>query len=72
MLIPRDTSRLGIIIEFKRIKDISSKTMDEGVREALHQIEENKYEAELQDSNVYPLITDLLAIASWVLIVYAS
>lgn len=52
MLIPRDTSRLGIIIEFKRIKDTSSKTMDEGVKEALNQIEENKYEAELQDRNV--------------------
>ncbi len=52
MLIPRDISRLGIIIEFKRIKDTSSKTMDEGVKEALNQIEENRYEAELQDRGI--------------------
>ncbi|WP_238916680.1 AAA family ATPase [Clostridium sp. YIM B02555] len=52
MLIPRDISKLGIIIEFKRIKDTASKTIDEGVKEALDQIEKNKYEAELQDRGV--------------------
>jgi hypothetical protein len=52
MLIPKDTSKLGIIIEFKRIKDTSPKTIDEGALEALKQIEENRYEAELQDRNV--------------------
>ena len=52
MLIPKDTSKLGIIIEFKRIKDTAPKTIDEGVDEALKQIEENRYEAELQDRNV--------------------
>ncbi|WP_160683850.1 AAA family ATPase [Clostridium sp. C2-6-12] len=52
MLIPRNPSKLGIIIEFKRIKDTSPKTMDQGVKEALDQIEENKYEAELQDRGI--------------------
>jgi hypothetical protein len=52
MLIPRDISKLGIIIEFKRIKDTASKTIDEGVQEALNQIGENRYEAELQDRGV--------------------
>ncbi|MDF2885172.1 MAG: hypothetical protein K0R54_5744, partial [Clostridiaceae bacterium] len=52
MLIPRDISKLGIIIEFKRIKDTASKTIDEGGKEALDQIEKNKYEAELQDRGV--------------------
>ncbi|AGF59150.1 hypothetical protein B0P06_002516 [Clostridium saccharoperbutylacetonicum] len=52
MLIPRDISKLGIIIEFKRIKDTASKTIDEGVKEALDQIGKNKYEAELQDRGV--------------------
>ena len=42
----------GIIIEFKRIKDTAPKTIDEGVNEALKQIEENRYEAELEDRNV--------------------
>ena len=52
MLIPKDTSKLGIIIEFKRIKDTAPKTIDEGALEALNQIEEKEYEAELQDRNV--------------------
>ena len=52
MLIPRNPSKLGIIIEFKRVKDTSPKTIDEGVKEALDQIEENKYEAELQDRGI--------------------
>ena len=52
MLIPKDTSKLGIIIEFKRIKDIAPKTIDEGANEALKQIEEKEYEAELEDRNV--------------------
>ena len=52
MLIPRNSLKLGIIIEFKRIKDTSPKTMDEGALEALNQIEEKEYEAELQDRNV--------------------
>lgn len=52
MLIPKDTSKLGIIIEFKRIKDTSPKTIDEGVNEALNQIEEKKYEVELEDRDI--------------------
>ena len=59
MLIPRNPSKLGIIIEFKRIKDTPLKTMDEGVKDALDQIEENKYEAELQDRG----ITDIWKLA---------
>jgi hypothetical protein len=31
MLIPKDNSKLGIIIEFKRIKDTSPKIIDGGV-----------------------------------------
>ena len=52
MLIPRDKTKLGIIIEFKRIKDTAPKTIDEGVNEALKQIEENKYEEELKDRDI--------------------
>ena len=53
------TIKFRIIIEFKRIKDTSPKTMDEGVNEALDQIEENKYDAELQDRG----ITDIWKLA---------
>ena len=52
MLIPKDKTKLGIIIEFKRIKDTALKTIDEGVSEALKQIEENKYEEELKDRDI--------------------
>ncbi|WP_252237947.1 AAA family ATPase [Clostridium sp. VAP51] len=52
MLIPKDTSKLGIIMEFKKIDDFMSKSIEKGIEEALNQIEENKYEAELRERNV--------------------
>lgn len=52
MLIPKDTSKLGIIIEFKRIKNTAPKTIDTGTKEALEQIENNKYESELRKRNI--------------------
>ncbi|MBN1066188.1 PD-(D/E)XK nuclease domain-containing protein, partial [Clostridium botulinum] len=52
MLIPKDTSKLGIIMEFKKIDDFMSKSIEKGIEEALNQIEENKYEAELKERNV--------------------
>lgn len=52
MLIPKDTSKLGIIIEFKRIKNTAPKTIEAGTKEALEQIENNKYESELRKRNI--------------------
>ncbi|HBJ1651629.1 AAA family ATPase [Clostridium botulinum] len=52
MLIPKDTSKLGIIMEFKKIDDFISKSIEKGIEEALNQIEENKYEAELKERNI--------------------
>ncbi|NFG28451.1 AAA family ATPase [Clostridium botulinum] len=52
MLIPKDTSKLGIIMEFKKIDDFMSKSIEKGIEEALNQIEENKYEAEFKERNV--------------------
>ena len=52
MLIPKDTSKLGIIMEFKKIDDFMRKSIEKGIEEALNQIEENKYEAELRERNV--------------------
>ena len=52
MLIPKDKSKLGIIIEFKKIDDFMSKSIEKGVEEALNQIEENKYESELREKNI--------------------
>ena len=52
MIIPKDTSKLGIIIEFKKIKDKNIKTIEKGTEEALNQIEENQYERELKKRNI--------------------
>ena len=59
MLIPKDTSKTGIIIEFKKIDDFLKKTIDNGIIDALNQIEEKKYEAELKKRN----INDILKLA---------
>ncbi|MBY6939410.1 PD-(D/E)XK nuclease domain-containing protein, partial [Clostridium botulinum] len=48
----KDTSRLGIIMEFKKIDDFMSKSIEKGIEEALNQIEENKYETELKERNI--------------------
>ena len=52
MIIPKDTSKLAIIIEFKKIKESNSKTIEKGIEEALKQIEENQYERELKIRNI--------------------
>ena len=52
MIIPKDVSKLGIIIEFKKIKGTNSKTIEKGTEEALKQIEKNQYEIELRKRNI--------------------
>ena len=47
-IIPRDTSKLGIIIEFKRVMSSSEKTMEIVAGEALKQIEDKNYAASLE------------------------
>ena len=52
MIIPKDTSKLGIIIEFKKIDDFMDKTIETATKEALEQIEEKNYQAELIERNI--------------------
>ena len=59
MLIPKDITKTGIIIEFKKIKETKPKTIEAGVKEVLEQIEKQKYESELSERN----ITDILKLA---------
>ena len=47
MLIPKDTSKIGIVMEFKKIDDFSKTTIEEATTAALKQIEEKKYSQEL-------------------------
>ena len=56
MIIPRDISKIGIIIEFKKIDYFLDYTIEQGTDMALAQIEEKKYETELIQKGVKDLI----------------
>ena len=56
MIIPKDTSKIGIIIEFKKINNLSKETIEEGTLKALKQIEENRYETELSKKGIKDII----------------
>ena len=48
MLLPRDSSHYGIVMEIKQLdKDSQQQTIDKQLTEALHQITKNKYYKEL-------------------------
>ncbi|MCP4154983.1 MAG: AAA family ATPase, partial [bacterium] len=50
MIIPPDASRLGFIIEFK--KPMKKQSMESAVKAALKQIDEKKYETELEQEGI--------------------
>ncbi|MCP4668338.1 MAG: AAA family ATPase, partial [Deltaproteobacteria bacterium] len=52
MIIPRDTARLGYVIEFKTVDALDNETVDAALASALAQIEEQKYEAELVERGI--------------------
>ncbi|WP_160685505.1 AAA family ATPase [Clostridium sp. C2-6-12] len=56
MIIPKDNSKIGIIIEFKKIDYFLDDTIEEATKEALNQIEEKKYETELVQKGVKNII----------------
>lgn len=56
MIIPKDKSKRGIIIEFKKIDDFLSTTIDEGIIAALKQIEDKNYEDELKVREINDII----------------
>jgi len=56
MIIPKDISKPGIIIEFKEINVLSKETMEQGKVEALNQIQDMKYSEELIDKGVKNII----------------
>jgi hypothetical protein len=47
MVIPHDLSRLGYVIEFKKVDDYENETKEIAIEKAFAQIEEKKYAAEL-------------------------
>ncbi|MVX62366.1 AAA family ATPase [Clostridium chromiireducens] len=56
MIIPKDISRTGIIIEFKKIDYFLDDTIEEATEEALKQIEEKKYDQELLQKDIRNII----------------
>ena len=52
MVIPKDISKPGIIIEFKRARKTNKKTIEQLIEEAKTQIEEKKYEMELLNRGI--------------------
>lgn len=56
MIIPKDISKPGIIIEFKKINVLSKETIEQGKEEALKQIDRMKYDEELINCGVKNII----------------
>jgi len=48
MLIPKDRSKLGVILEFKKVQTQKKETLESAAQSALKQIEEKQYEVELR------------------------
>ena len=58
-IIPKDITRLGIIMELKKVDDFYEETKDKALAAALEQLEEMEYEAGLRKRG----ITDILVLA---------
>ena len=56
MVIPKDVSKFGIIIEFKKIDELSKESVEEAAKNALKQIKEKKYESELLEREINNII----------------
>jgi hypothetical protein len=52
MIIPKDLAKTGYVIEFKTVDTDENETVESAVKAALKQIEEKKYETELQERGV--------------------
>ena len=56
MIIPKDSSKIGIIIEFKKIDYFLDDTIEYATVAALKQIEDKKYETELLEKGVKDIV----------------
>lgn len=56
MIIPKNISKYGIIVEFKKINELSKETMEEATKKALSQIENKRYESELVERGINNII----------------
>lgn len=56
MLIPHDSNKLGIVIEFKIVDVYENETLEEAARAALKQIEEKRYADEIKAKGINKVI----------------
>ncbi|NMM65967.1 AAA family ATPase [Clostridium sp. P21] len=56
MLVPKDISKIGIVMEFKKIDDFLSTTIEEATKAALKQINDMKYADELVNRGIKDII----------------
>ncbi|KZL88621.1 AAA family ATPase [Clostridium magnum] len=56
MVIPKDKSKLGLIIEFKKVNKRRNETLEEAATKALEQIEHNKYSLELKELGIKKIL----------------
>ncbi len=63
MIIPKDLSKLGIIIEFKKAKNMTTEALETGVAAGLKQIKDKNYQAELQLRGITQIINIAIAFA---------
>ena len=55
-LIPRDKKYPGIIMELKSDKDLSEKKLDDLSAEALEQIDDKRYDAEMREDGIQSIL----------------
>jgi len=56
IIIPKDKSKKGIIIEFKKASRLKNETIDQALEMALKQIEEKKYDCELKALGINDIV----------------
>jgi hypothetical protein len=56
MMIPKDKSKKGVIIEFKRVNKRRNESLDKALEKALEQIVEKKYEVELTNRGINDIL----------------
>lgn len=52
MIIPKDKSKKGVVIEFKKASELKGESLDEALSSALRQIDDRKYDAELRATGI--------------------
>lgn len=52
IIIPKDKSKNGVVIEFKKASALKGESLDEALSSALRQIDDRKYDAELRATGI--------------------